>query len=253
VRKTLGGLGNQIDGILGGAHGNVAATLDTPPHPGNLRLTMVRRPQPELLDFLSPFDPDAIHNRRDLRLTNRLMGNHRWCEQVLPPLLRPRERVLEIGAGTGELALRLHGTGLAVDALDLWPEPDDWPAGFTWHRSDLRTFTGYDRYAAIVGNLILHQFTDDELATLGAILRAHARVIVACEPARRRLSQVLYRIVGPLWGANTVSLHDAHVSIGAGFLDDELPLALGLTPAEWTWQCSRTALGAYHLVAQRRA
>ncbi len=50
---------------------------------------MQRTPQPELLDSLPPQHPDALHNRRDLRLTNRVMGNHRWLIRTLPPLLRP--------------------------------------------------------------------------------------------------------------------------------------------------------------------
>ena len=36
----------------------------------------------------------------------------------------------------------------------------------------------------------------------------------------------------PLLGANHVSLHDAHVSIAAGFLGDELPRALAEVEAK---------------------
>ena len=214
---------------------------------------MLRTHQPELLDSLPPQHPDALHNRRDLRLTNRLMGNHRWLARALPPRLRPGELVLELGAGTGELAGRLGAAGVSVDGLDLWPRPKNWPASRTWHAADLRTFTDFGRYAVVVGNLILHQFTDAELATLGRKLQQKARLIVACEPARRRLSQVLYRVLGPLFGANHVSLHDAHVSIAAGFCGQELPHALGLDAAAWEWHCATTALGAYHMVARRRA
>jgi hypothetical protein len=213
---------------------------------------MQRTLQPELLDSLSPNDPAALHNRRDLRLTNRLMGNHRWLARTLPPLLRPGELTLELGAGTGELGLRLAQQQVPVDGLDLWPRPDAWPAARTWHRADLRQFRDYPPYAAIFGNLIFHQFPETELAELGAELRRHARVILACEPSRRRMSQVLYRLLGPLFGANEISLHDAHVSIAAGFRGDELPRALGLDAVTWDCRCATTALGAYHLVAIRR-
>jgi len=37
--------------------------------------------QAELLDSLPPDHPDALHNRRDLRLTNALMGNSRWFQR----------------------------------------------------------------------------------------------------------------------------------------------------------------------------
>ena len=213
---------------------------------------MQRTLQPELLDSLPHDHPDALHNRRDLRLTNRIVGNHRWLARTLPPLLHPGERALELGAGTGELGIRLAQRGATVDGLDLWPRPVSWPADAAWHVADLKDFDGYARYAAVIGNLIFHQFSADELAMLGAKLRDGPRVVLACEPARRRVSQFLFRTLGPLLGANYVSLHDGHVSIAAGFRDDELPAALGLTAPDWDVRCSTTALGVYRMLAIRR-
>jgi hypothetical protein len=213
---------------------------------------MPRTLQPELLDSLPPQHPDALHNRRDLRITNWVMGNHRWFARTLPPL-RPGERALELGAGTGELGRRLAKHGAPVDGLDLWPRPSHWPAGSAWHVADLRSFDGYGNYAAIMGNLIFHQFSDEELAALGARLQRHARIILACEPTRRRLSQTYFRLAGSLFGANHVSLHDAHVSIAAGFCADELPRALGLDETHWQCRCSTTAMGAYRMIAIRRS
>ena len=213
---------------------------------------MRRTLQPELLDSLPPGHPDALHNRRDLQLTNRIMGNHRWYARTLPRLLAPGDVALELGAGTGELGSRLARHQVPVDGLDLWPRPAGWPAGRLWHVADLRDFSGFGNYAAVMGNLIFHQFADDELAALGTRLRPQARVILACEPARRRLSQTLYRVLGPVCGANHVSLHDAHISIAAGFRGDELPRALGLDAANWDCRCTTTALGAYRMIAIRR-
>lgn len=213
---------------------------------------MQRTLQPELLDSLSPDHPDAQHNRRDLRLTNRIVGTHRWLARMLPGLLRSGERALELGAGTGELGARLARSGCRADGLDLWPRPADWPADRNWHQADLIHFDGYAPYAMVFGNLIFHQFSDADLAALGEKLHRTARVIVACEPGRRRLSQVLYRSFGPVFGANHVSLHDAHVSIAAGFRGEELPRLLGLTPAGWNIDCGVTLLGIYRMVAVRR-
>ncbi len=122
-----------------------------------------------------------------------------------------------------------------------------------WHRADLRTFPGYDRYPVVAGNLIFHQFNEAELAELGAILRREARAIVACEPIRRRSSQALLAVLAPLLGANAVTRHDARVSVAAGFRGDELPRALGLRADEWTLAMEETALGACRMVATRRA
>jgi hypothetical protein len=212
---------------------------------------MQRILQPELLDSLPHDHPDALHNRRDLRLTNQVIGTHRWLERTVPALLGPGERVLEIGAGTGELGARLARRGVPTAGLDLWPRPANWPADRRWHQEDLLRFSGYDDYAMIVGNLILHQFSDSDLTRIGEKFRRAARVIIACEPHRRRLSQVLYRAFAPLFGANHVSLHDAHVSIAAGFRGHELPAILGLHPDEWQVRCSSTLLGTYRMIAIR--
>ena len=212
---------------------------------------MQRTLQPELLDSLPHDHPDALHNRRDLRITNQILGNHRWLKQTVPALLRAEEIALEVGAGTGELGIQLARQGVPIAGLDLWPRPKGWPANRHWHRTDLRNFADYANYAVIFGNLIFHQFSEEDLACLGEKLRQTARVIVACEPHRRRFSQVLYRVFAPLFRANNVSLHDAHVSIAAGFRGDELPLALGLNPNTWRIQCRVTALGGYRMIAVR--
>ncbi|MDI1335703.1 MAG: methyltransferase domain-containing protein [Lacunisphaera sp.] len=212
---------------------------------------MPRQLQPELLDNLPAEHPDAVRSRRDLRLINALMGNHRWLARTLAGVLRDGDRVLELGAGTGELGRRLAATGRPVDGLDLAPRPPDWPPGPDWHSANLLTFAGYGRYDAVIGNLIFHHFSDKELAALGRSLGESVRVIVACEPARSKFSQRLFAFIAPLFRANRVTLHDAPVSIAAGFSGDELPRSLGLDPAAWRWQCRTTVLGAYRLVAIR--
>lgn len=212
---------------------------------------MQRELKPELLDSLPPDHPDALHNRRDLRLINRVMGNYRWLARTLPDQLHPPGPVLEIGAGTGELAEHLAARGIATDGLDLWPAPAGWPAGRCWYQADLLTFGGYNEYPVIIGNLIFHQFTAGQLAELGQKLRRSARVILVCEPLRRRSSQVVFATIAPLLGANHVSLHDGRVSIAAGFQGDELPKMLGLTEPGWDCRCHKTLLGAYRMVARR--
>jgi SAM-dependent methyltransferase len=207
--------------------------------------------QAELLDSLPHDHPDARRNRRDLRVINALMGNHRWLARALAAHAKPGESVLEVGAGTGELALRLQRCGWPVDGLDTWPAPASWPSGSRWHRADLRTFDGFDHYEVIAGNLIFHQLSAAELAAVGGRFQAHARLLLACEPERRRMSQRLYRLVAPLFGAGHVSLHDGQVSIAAGFQGDELPRFLGLDARRWSWHCTTTRLGANRTIAWR--
>jgi len=214
---------------------------------------MIRTLRPELLDSLPPEHPDAQGSRRDLRLINRVMGNHRWFERTLPALLQPGERVLELGSGEGDLGLRLAARGAPVDGLDLCPRPATWTTDRAWHAADVRTFSSFDDYPAIIGNLIFHQFSDDELSILGAHLRRSARVIVACEPLRCRRSQLLLSLLGPVVRANRVTRHDARVSVAAGFRPGELALRLGLTDGAWRISCSATTLGAVRMVAVRNS
>jgi hypothetical protein len=214
---------------------------------------MQRLLQPEILDSLPADHPAALHNRRDLRLINQIAGNHRWLSRNLSAQLRAGETALELGAGTGELGLRLRQAGVPADGLDLWPRPTEWPASRAWHVADLRKFDGFHAYAAIFGNLIFHQFSAEDLAAVGAQFRTNVRLILACEPARRRFSQWLYRAAGPLLGANYVSLHDAHVSIAAGFRHDELARALGLDRRDWEIRHRTTLFGMYRMIAVRRS
>lgn len=213
---------------------------------------MLRACHPELLDSLPPDHPDALASRRDLRLINRLLRSRAWFEAQIPRLIRPGERVLEIGAGMGELGKHLNTRGIALDGLDLWPRPDGWPADRAWHRADLRAFAGYDAYPVVIGSLIFHQFTDAELADLGARLKRSARVILASEPERRRASQIATAALAPLFGINYVTRHDAQVSMTGGFRGDELARLLGLDE-RWNVRCRATTLGANRMIAIRRA
>ena len=213
---------------------------------------MLRTVQPELLDSLPGDHPDARHSRRDLRLTNFAMGNFRWFRRTLPPRLRPGDRVLELGAGGGELAQALRPWVSHYAGLDRCPRPAHCPATWLWHQGDLRSFAHYDVYPVVLGNLIFHHFTTSELRALGSEFNQYTRLVLASEPTRRRHYQTLFDAGAALLGGCHVTRHDARVSIAAGFLGDELPAALGLDARAWHWRCTTTALGAYRMIALRR-
>ncbi len=214
---------------------------------------MQRALTPEILDSLPPDDARARHSRRDLRIFNAVLGGAGWLRRTVPSFVQPGERVLEIGAGTGELGASLTRRGLAIDALDLAPRPSAWPQSARWHQVDALGFTGWHEYRAAMGNLIFHHFDADSLRTLGQQMSPRVRVILACEPARRRIFQKLFAVLCVLVRANEVSRHDGRVSIEAGFLGDELPRLLGLDAAAWHWKTTTTLRGMYRMVAHRRA
>ena len=217
-----------------------------------------RRLTAELLDSLPPDSADARHSRADLRFINRCMGNPDWIVRRLHSLLRPGEAILELGAGDGTLLERLRRDPAFAEnplaGLDRIPKPEreGWEK-IGWIESDLTGDAVPPRAGVVVANLVLHHFTREELGRLGAKLAeaCRARVLLACEPFRSRVHQWQAATLR-LAGASAITLHDARVSIEAGFRGDELAEALGLPPERWEMAVERTWLGAYRLAAVKR-
>lgn len=218
-------------------------------------LTFSERPTTltaELLDDLPPNHPDAISSRRDLRLFNAALGNWRWMQARVPALARPGERVLEIGAGTGELGIAMAQRGLAWDGLDRAPRPAAWPASAHWHQTDLFQFDNWADYGVVAGSLVFHHFDADQLAQLGRAFTRHARVVVGGDLRRGWLQRWLFSGYARAIGANRVSRHDGVLSIRAGFRGAELAQLLQLDPRLWTWRTERGQIFAYRWIAERR-
>lgn len=213
---------------------------------------MQRRVQPELLDTLPADDPAALRSRRELRLINAIMGNHRWLAREVRRSIRPGWRVLELGAGDGTFGARLVAHGVCeaqqLTGFDLAPRPAAWPAEAAWIQGDALA-AALPEAEIVVANLFLHHFEPAALAQLGARLSAKCRILIASEPARRRQHLVQGALLSALALLSRVTRHDMRISIRAGFLGDELHRALGL--GGWKCETATTFLGAYRLRAQR--
>jgi hypothetical protein len=205
------------------------------------------------LDALPAESWEARASRRDLIIFNRVLGNEAWLQRVVSRVVRTGERVLELGAGDGLLARRMIRAGVAWDALDLAPAPAGWPREAHWFQVDARAFAPGPAHGVVAANLFFHHFDDATLAALGARLSATARVIAIADLRRARAHEWAFRIFARLVGAHAVSRHDGRLSIRAGFRRDELPRALGLEPAHWNCSITGNFLGAYRLLARRRA
>lgn len=213
---------------------------------------MERVVERELLDDLPFDDPEALRSRRDLTLLNALMGNHRSLEAAAMRVFRPGARLLELGAGHGQLSARLRRSpklNVAVEALDLAPPPKDWPPDTPWHQADVTAFSDFHRFDGIVANLLLHQFSDGQLATMGKRMGEGPRAILAAEPTRRRRHLLQLQALG--FALGRVTRHDAAVSVRAGFCGEELPRLLGLDPDIWRWTCRESVFGQYLMLAER--
>lgn len=205
---------------------------------------MKRVVKPEILDELAGDDPRAIRSRRDLRLINFLMGNERWILKQLAHESRTPERVVELGAGTGELTKKIAElapvTGLDFQAKPKHVKPD-------WLEGDLFQMLPLAEGDVVIANLILHHFEDEALAKLGELLQERKR-LVAVEPWRSRISLVEGALLWPV--INEVTRHDMMVSIRAGFQKGELKKALGLG-SEWHFQEEVSLLGGIRVLAWR--
>jgi 2-polyprenyl-3-methyl-5-hydroxy-6-metoxy-1,4-benzoquinol methylase len=209
---------------------------------------------PEILDELPADAPEAVSSRRDLRLFNAALGNWRWMIARVQPLLRDGDdRVLELGAGTGELGRQANASGIAWDGLDRVPRPSAWPKAAQWHQADIFDFNRWEDYAVVVGSLVFHHFDESQLAALGQVLdSSRVRAIVVGDLRRGKLQLLLFNLYARLIGANRVSLHDGSLSVQAGFRRHELPNLLKLDPLRWSVTVERSQICAYRMIARRR-
>lgn len=218
--------------------------------------TVQRIVKPEILDALPEGHPDALRNRRDLLLINRLMRNFRWFNRSLRRYLRAEDSLLEVGSGVGELGHFLARRSLGnfsgpVAGLDLWARPAIWPADWQWIRGDLTTFDDYSHYNVIIANMVLHQFNDTQLRDWARRALPQTRLLMVNEPVRAKSALLQFR-AACLLGMNYVSRHDGQVSIEGGFRGSELPQLLDIDPADWRISVKTSLLSGYRMLAERR-
>jgi hypothetical protein len=101
----------------------------------------------------------------------------------------------------------------------------------------------------VVVNLFLHHFQNDRLIKLFRVISERARGFVAVEPRRGAWPLFCSRLLWAI-GCNSVTRHDAEVSVRAGFSGHELS---GLWPETKNWQLSEQSAGPFsHLFVARR-
>jgi SAM-dependent methyltransferase len=227
---------------------------------------MNRIVEPELLDELPPDDPRAKWSRRDLRRVNSWMRNHAIMADALQTAANghvPR-RIIEFGAGDGNLLFRVARIispgwrDVKVTLLDRQNNVTSRTlASFTslgWHAETveadvfdwLPTAAGLD---AVVVNLFLHHFEKERLRQLLCAIAGRVRFFVAIEPRRASWPLFCSRLIWAI-GCNSVTRHDASVSVRAGFSGQELS---ALWPAVKGWQLTERRTGFFsHLFVARR-
>ncbi len=234
---------------------------------------MQRDVEPELLDDLPPADPGAVGSRADLRRLNSLMGHagilsHACRHPLAEPALRARPlRVVELGAGDGTLLLQLarRWSALGITAEVALLDRQNVVSGETrrafaalhWSvqsvAADVFAWLEQPAPAAdvMLANLFLHHFPEKSLRALLRLAAARTNWFIACEPRRSLSALTASRLLGFI-GCNSVTQHDAVVSVRAGFAGHELS---ALWPAVAGWRLSERPAGRFShcFVAQRHA
>ena len=232
---------------------------------------MRRLVQPELLDHLPASAPWAIRSRADLRRLNGLMGHARiltnaFYEHLDMDAARARSlRICELGAGDGSLLLELARSWSALgvtgeaELIDLhYLVTEETRHAFVelnWHAApvaiDVMTWLNQatETVDVMFANLFLHHFQDDQLRELFERAAARATLFIACEPRRSAFALTASHLLWAL-GCNTVTQHEAVVSVRAGFAGKELT-ALWPDPEGWQLSEGPAGLFSHCLVAKR--
>lgn len=216
-----------------------------------------RTVRPEILDSLDTVDPRALQSRRDLQKVNALMGHSRFLARALRGTIGGSQLV-ELGAGDGTLLLnvarRLGRQANPVRAVLIDRKPSlsaETRAGFDangW-RVEIRAVDVFDWLTrphpahsdVTIANLFLHHFRESELPELLGHASQQTSRFIACEPLRSGVAVIgasLLRLVG----CNRVTLHDARVSVRAGFREQELS---ALWPRDPCWRLSEGRSGLF--------
>lgn len=199
---------------------------------------------PEILDFLSPEDPRAVHSRRDLLRINTLMRQGAIMAGLLRDFPAPK-LLVDLGGGDGRFMLGVakrlakRWQGVTVVIADRQPivsaETCARFAALGWRCESLTgdIFVTLPKVEPdiITVNLFLHHLEAPALARLLALAATRAPGFVACEPRRSAFALLGARLVGVL-GANDVTRHDAVASVQAGFRARELS---ALWPKACAW------------------
>lgn len=224
--------------------------------------------EPELLDELPPQDQRALHSRRDLRRLNKWMNHPRLMAHVLSENLNgaSAHRIIELGAGDGHFILNVaerlrrqwtSAEATLVDRLDTfdskirdrfqhlgWCVHVEKASASAWLRQ-----SSPDAADAIINNLFLHQFQTEELAQMLGMAAHSTRLFIALEPRRSWFPKLCGSLLWAI-GCNSVTRHDAGISVRAGFWGHELS---AIWPDKMNWDLAETRAGLFsHLFIARR-
>jgi hypothetical protein len=199
---------------------------------------LLRSVEPELLDQMAADDPRVIRARRDLKRLNAVILQTGIMVRLLAAQGGRPRTMLDLGSGDGTFVLSVarrlasRWPGVTVTLLDrqniVSRQTRDAFTALGWKAETVAADVfGYleglkpSGVDVITTNLFLHHFEPEPLGRLLGLAARSAPLLVACEPRRNKFALRASRLLWTI-GCNEVSLHDAIVSVRAGFSDQEL-------------------------------
>lgn len=218
-----------------------------------------RRLTPEILDSLPPTDPGAVASRRDLQRLHSTLGQihlwRRWLRKMFPD--RPPSSLVDLGSGDGHLFTRVlplafpsGGGGARLFFVDPQPSIPESSLDLLRKQNWLPTVltSGALEWAReapptelVLSNLFLHHLEDEKIRDLFGLLARITPIFAASEPSRNFWSRMGCQLL-PLLRCHPVTLHDARVSVEAGFRGTELS---ALWPKLSRWQTTERSSGLF--------
>jgi len=231
---------------------------------------MQRIIQPEVLDGLPANHPASVASRKDLKIINRLM-NHASCLNRKTRWIQNKAkknpiRVVELGSGDGSLACRMLlrwgkvADGSRIIFVDQSPCLEKnhvellGRLGWEVDNQVIDVFKWFERDASEIdlcfASLFMHHFTFEEITRLFDQLKTKTKAFVCLEPRRHWKGLLATRA---LWfiRCHPVTLNDACISVGAGFLDKELS-RIWMQNTQTPWDIEECSAGLFsHLFSAK--
>lgn len=185
----------------------------------------VPNPPPEEMDGDHLSYEKTRRALRDLRRVNRWLWGYPSVVRSLLPRLRPGQRILDVGTGSGDVAAAVQraaarkGVDLSVIGVDF--KLRHLAVGRSWHPGQLRVVASADALPFASGavhhafsSLFFHHFgSDSNRAIVGEMRRVASQGVVVVDLRR---SLILRLAIGPLLrlvGAGSIARNDGHLSV----------------------------------------
>jgi SAM-dependent methyltransferase len=195
-------------------------------HNQPVRLSFPRRViEPELLDGLPPGEGTA--SLRDLERINRRWGGYSSTRKLFERATRAGETfsVLDVGAASGDMAryIRRIRPGAVVTSFDRLPHHLERAGPRRVAGDAFRLPFPSGSFDFIFSSLFLHHFEDSEVVELFRGFATLARrAVLAVDLQRSAISYWFIPATRTVLGWDRITVHDAPVSVAAGFRKHEL-------------------------------